>query len=64
MFSKIFSGVIIPKASKRYVNMNLMNDKANGSDEIVITMLFKINKTVVTNRGGLDTVVLINLQNN
>ena len=48
LFSKIFSGiigVIIPKASKRYMNMNLMNDKANGSDEIVITMLFKINKT-------------------
>ena len=46
------------------MNTNLMNDKANGSDKIAIIMLFKINKTVVTNRGGLDTVVLINLQNN
>ena len=31
--------------------MNLMNDKANGSDEIVIIMLFKINKTGYKPRG-------------
>ena len=37
---------------------------AIGSDEIIIIMLFNINSSVVTNREGLDTVVLMDLQNN